>query len=362
MGAWFRFGAAKGQTLKEAGQKARRVWVDRVYKAATRRGFSRIIEEWTMFAKEEGKDILDRMGHGKGQCSTEHLPSELVPSGAKGCSGDLWADRDYERYRRASWLLVRKLYHAKNKNRSEGHRRKLEETAKLISSIENQCTLDQGLCLTTIFKCGRRQWETGSGALVIRSLEAGINRFGVVGLDSEGNGSYFQLFWMGEEGLEALVVGPRFFPDELVAILTRDDVYVLGVAVMEDVLKLGGEGQGWKTVDLSVLASDMPTNDHQRPGMAALIMESTGTDITHLKKPKKGGKFFSLRKFGWDSATLSKEKIVYAAMDAAMAFPIVFNVIIFWSNTYSQGDLYDGQECSWKVLKRILGPWIWNNG
>ena len=156
----------------------------------------------------------------------------------------------------------------KNKNRSKGHRRKLEETAKLISSIKNQCTLDKGLCLTTIFKCGRHQWETGSGALVIRSLEAGINRFGVVGLDSEGNGSYFQLSWMGEEGLEALVVGPRFFPDELVAILTRDDVYVLGVAVMEDVLKLGGEGQGWKTVDLSVLASDMPTNDHKRPGQA----------------------------------------------------------------------------------------------
>ena len=186
MGAGFCFGTTKGQTLKEAGQKARRVWVDRVYKAATRRGLSRIIEEWTIFAKEEGKDILDRMGHGKGQCSTEHLPSELVPSGAKGCSGDLWADRDYERYRRASWLLVRKLYHAKNKNRSEGHRRKLEETAKLISSIEDQCTLDEGL----------------------------------VGLDSEGNGSYFQLSWMGEEGLEALVLGPQFFPDELVAILT----------------------------------------------------------------------------------------------------------------------------------------------
>ena len=73
----------------------------------------------------------------------------------------------------------------KNKNRSEGHRRKLEETAKLISSIENQCTLDEGLCLTTIFKCGRHQWETGSGVLVIRSLEAGVNRFGGVGLDGQ---------------------------------------------------------------------------------------------------------------------------------------------------------------------------------
>ena len=108
--------------------------------------------------------------------------------------GDLWADRDYKCYRRASWLLVRKLYHMKNKNRSEGHRRKLEETAKLISSIENQCTLDEGLCLTTIFNCGSHQWETDSGALVIRSLEAGIKRFGMVGLDSEGNRSYFQLF------------------------------------------------------------------------------------------------------------------------------------------------------------------------
>ena len=56
--------------------------------------------------------------------------------------------------------------------------------------------------------------------------------------------------------------------------------------------------------------------------------------------------FFSLRKFGWDSATLSKEKIVYAAVDAAMAFPILFNVIIFWSNSYNKSDLYDGHECS----------------
>ena len=38
VGAGVCFGAARGQTLKEAGQKARRVWVDRIFKAATRRG------------------------------------------------------------------------------------------------------------------------------------------------------------------------------------------------------------------------------------------------------------------------------------------------------------------------------------
>ena len=80
VGAGFCFGAAKRQTLKEAGQKARRVRVDRMHKAATRKGLSGILEEWTIFAKKEGKEIFDRMGCGKGQCATEHLPSELVPA------------------------------------------------------------------------------------------------------------------------------------------------------------------------------------------------------------------------------------------------------------------------------------------
>ena len=83
-----------------------------------------------------------------------------MPAGAKDCLGDLWADREWQCYRRASWLLVRKLYNMKNKNRNEDHRRRVEETAKLISSIEKQCTLDEGLCLTTIFKCGRLEAGT----------------------------------------------------------------------------------------------------------------------------------------------------------------------------------------------------------
>ena len=59
VGAGVCFGAAKGQTLKEAGQKARRVWVDIIYKAATRRGdCAGIIEEWMTFQKKRGRKSL----------------------------------------------------------------------------------------------------------------------------------------------------------------------------------------------------------------------------------------------------------------------------------------------------------------
>ena len=113
---------------------------------------------------------------------------------------------------------------------------------------------------------------------------------------------------------------------------------------------------GWRGVDLSVMSSDLPSANHGKPGMAALILAATGVSVEHLKSGRMKKR---LRIDGWNKAELELDKIIYAAMDATMVFPILFVVVIHWMHRYNKGDFYEGMEASWStLLKRILGPLV----
>ena len=97
---------------------------------------------------------------------------------------------------------------------------------RLMESIYEQCSLSSGTSAVSIWKVGEKHWES-SKETVLDRVSKGIGRLPVIGLDSEGHGTYYQLGWVGETGLEAAVFGPGFFPQELMVILEDPQVYVV---------------------------------------------------------------------------------------------------------------------------------------
>ena len=83
-----------------------------------------------------------------------------------------------------------------------------------------------------------------------------------------------------------------------------------------------------KSVDLSVLVNDLPSSNLNRPGMASIVLDATGVDLSHLKKS-------SLRYKGRDNKSLSDKKFLYAMMDVNLIFPIIYKVLEHWRSRYS---------------------------
>ena len=135
-------------------------------------------------------------------------------------------------------------------------------------------------------------------------------------------------------------------------------MYVVGVRPREEVSRLCDGRPGLRVVDLSLLARDLPTNDHSRSDMGSLILESTGTNVDHIELAGKG-RFLEVRTYGWGREVIGAEKTVYAAMGATMIFPVMFDAILFWISRYANGDIYGGGAHTWEVLlDRILGPLV----
>ena len=75
-----------------------------------------------------------------------------------------------------------------------------------------------------------------------------------------------------------------------------------------------------KSVDLSVLVSDLPSSNLNRPGMSYIVLDARGVDLSHLKKSSNIYK-------GWDNKSLSDKKLLYAAMDVTLVFLIIYIVL-----------------------------------
>ena len=226
----------------------------------------------------------------------------------------------------------------------------------MIGFLKATCTLESGLCANAIWKGGENEWKI-DGKNILARVNKAVAKLQVLGFNGEGKeNEYFQLAWVGDFGLEAIVLGPKFFPAELLEMMERDNIYVLGIAVWEDLFALTGRRTEWKGVDLSVMCSDIPGSDHRKPGMAGLILAATGVSVEHIKS---GEMLKRLRVYGWNKVKLALDKIVYAAMDATMVFPILFAVVIHWMHRYDKGDMYEGKDASWEtLLSRILGPLV----
>ena len=253
--------------------------------------------------------------------------------------------------------MIRRLYKGwKNRNHNSEQKRYEACTAKMITFLKATCTLKSGLCADAIWKGGKNEWKI-DGKNILARVNKAVAKLQVLGFNGEGKeNEYFQLAWVGDFGLEAIVLGPKFFPAELLEVMERDNIYVLGVAVWEDLFALTGRRTGWKGVDLSVMCSDLPGSDHRKPGMAGLIQAATGVSVEHMKS---GEMMKRLRVYGWNKVKLALDKIVYAAMDATMVFPILFAVVIHRMHRYDKGDMYEGKDASWEtLLSRILGPLV----
>ena len=360
------FAGARGQWLKETGQTARRLWVDELYQkflglGGANQSAGAIVEGWMIYAEStRGEALTEAMGNESWRTATQIVPADILPDRARACTEQLLNDDCAEAvtFRLASWLVIRRLYRTKNKRRNHLHLSRVEATEMLTSTVEKRCTLRSGLCASKIFKGGRREWARNGTARVLPRVEAGVRTFGVLGYDSKGDGAYRQLAWVGDHGLEAAVLGPRFFPPELARLMSRDGVYVVGVRPREEVSRLCDGRPGLRVVDLSLLARDLPTNDHSRSDMGSLILESTGTNVDHIELAGKG-RFLEVRTYGWGREVIGAEKTVYAAMGATMIFPVMFDAILFWISRYANGDIYGGGAHTWEVLlDRILGPLV----
>ena len=292
---------------------------------------------------------LMKMGHGTP--FAECIEESLVPQEAKD------AVAIHKSGSKGKWFIIRRVSKAVKHKKNTNFKIKEQSFDDLFSSIEERCTIDSGILIDGMWKGGEDQWSK-DGQKLLQRINDGIKRMGILGFDGEGNGAYWQLAWLGENGIEALVLGPNFFPDELVKILKLPNVYILGVAVWEDVAGLSAESTGFKTVDLSILASDMPSFNKDKPGMASIFLDCTGVDISHLKKCNKGP-LKGLRYEGWNNVNLSDVKVLYAALDAVVVFPVLYKVLQHWRFRYRTSESIQVDDISWDwVLRTVLGPLV----
>ena len=321
------------------------------------KGSGALVDRWldeVVWKKEKAGNLMARR---HGVKDREPIDLSQVPHEVVTCL-DAWLapfERLNHEFGKVDWFVVRRApWAAKAKAKNDRHKRNENVTVKMIRDIEEACSMKSGLVASTIWKGGRDEWEK-DGENIMARVNKGLGRLKVLGFDSEGNGDYYQLGWVREKGLEALVLGPQFFPQELLDVMARDDVYLLGIGIWGDLQTLTGRKIGWRAVDMAVMSSDLPACNHSKPGMAGLMLSLMGVSTEHLKTGNKS----YLRKSGWNTATLDWEKIVYAAMDATAPFPAFLSVVIHWMNTYYKGDLYEGGEANWDILLgRILGPLV----
>ena len=95
--------------------------------------------------------------------------------------------------------------------RKDDFKAKNVEKKEVLDKIAKQCLLESETTSYCIWKGGENEWLM-DGAMLVLKIEEGIKRFPAIGLDGEGNGAWFQLSWVGKDGIESLVLGLRFFP------------------------------------------------------------------------------------------------------------------------------------------------------
>ena len=235
-----------------------------------------------------------------------------------------------------------------------------------MSSISEQCLLAGGTGVGRIYRGGETQYET-DGAEVLLRIKNGVSRFPVLSLDSEGkNNEYFQIGFVGESFLEAVVFGPLFFPKDVLDIMKQPHVYIIGRSVHEDIGKLFGKQSGCQGVDVGVLTLDLEdASEETRPmrtSLGALTHEATGVCMNHIKNARKdpnGKKFIGVRDRGWHKDKIGPQKIVYAALDVSLPFTIVFRYLVHRNHVYTTTGRSNRKKESWgTVLETIFGQLI----
>ena len=234
------------------------------------KGSGALVDRWldkVVWKKEKAGNLMARR---HGVKDLEPINLSQVPHEVVTCL-DAWLapfERLNHEFGKVDWFVVRRApWAAKAKAKNDRHKRNENVTDKMIRDIEEACSMKSGLVASTIWKGGRDEWEK-DGENIMARVNQGLGRLKVLGFDSEGNGDYYQLGWVCEKGLEALVLGPQFFPQELLDVMARDDVYLLGIGIWGDLQTLTGRKIGWRAVDMAVMSSDLPACNHSKPGMA----------------------------------------------------------------------------------------------
>ena len=92
------------------------------------------------------------------------------------------------------------------------------------------------------------------------------------------NNAYFQIGWIGVDGLEAAVLGLNFIPREVKEILMDPSIYLVGRDIHADIKSVLWP-QKRSAVELSVLTLDLPDSskgsDPMKTGLGSLTYEAT---------------------------------------------------------------------------------------
>ena len=361
------FALALGNDLKKTAQAARVKWVHELRNRALKDGMKSSDSKNTLQLLSEGshavvQDFFDSVNKDrllrflKQDDRNENLVPifpTLVPEGATTLlEGSVDDPTLSTKLKETGWMVVRRLNKSKRRNRNVAYKLTEQTTRDMIASVEMQCLLTSGLCASKIFIGGKQEWEQDSSCMLAR-VNDGVGRLGILGFSSRGE--YYQLAWVGDKGIEAALIGPCFFPEELKLVMGRQDVYIVGMSVWDALEKLTGRKTGWKAMDPSVITRDLPNASSEKTSFAALVFAATGVDIGYLKEAKAG--IFRMIKFRWNKARLTKRQTVWGVLDVTLMFPIIFHLILHWMHRYSSSDFYKGSKACWgSLLEKILGP------
>jgi hypothetical protein len=342
-----------GTNIEELAKTAKADWASKFIKQVEVLGVPTVLKRWWESEQSlESKALIEFMRTSHETSWTREFKASFIPDHVRKCMDDRFTD---------PWMMIRQVTAYRNKKRDkerkEHFKTKSLEKHKILEEISKQCLIKSETSCYFIYKGGHKEWMVDGGEILLQ-LEEGIKRMPVIGLDSEGNGSWYQLAWVGMDGIEAAVLGLRFFPvillkhcywiyrlfflqKELMEILERPGVYIVGVDVHSELKELLGRKTGWSGVDLSTLTRDLPASNLKRPGLGEMILEATGVSVRHIKcsnEKKDWNRFAYIRQRGWEEQSICHQKVVYAALDPAMSLVIVYNYVRHHALRYQKLD------------------------
>ena len=111
-----------------------------------------------------------------------------------------------------------------DKERKEEIGRKLID---MIFEVKPSTIIEAGVGIENLWVGGEIEWEISGEELMERAWK-GINMRPFIGLDCEGGGIWYKISWYGKNGLEVVILGPSFFPSEMMELLEAQKKLCVG--------------------------------------------------------------------------------------------------------------------------------------
>ena len=326
--------ANPGQTFTGTLRKCRSLWLEKFRDSVSRQGMDSVMAAWFESDLLEGTSWITVVREARANESSFEIQIDVsvLPQSAV----DIFGNIETEELSSISWKLSlrarKRTMRDKDKGKAQHDKVRKEEIGRklidMMFEVKPSTIIERGVGIENLWVGGEIEWEINGEELMERAWK-GIDMWPFIGLDCEGGGIWYQISWYGENGVEVVILGPSFFPSEMMELLEAKSNYVLGKNVHDELKFILDSKSGWNGIDLAVLTRDLKKSDHLHNSLGAMIGSATGQSFDKIKNPKKYDhrdrmKFGYIRALNWDRK-LDGLQYTYAAFDVIAPHIIMYD-------------------------------------